>query len=111
MRVPLGLSGMKHLDRNEKSRFFAARSLPSNEVKGSAQNDRLLVYLSANRCKIGNLVVAKKYALMHPTFTFMVIFNRYKKVKYKVSKVILQKLRDLEEEIKDDLLAPRELLG
>ena len=86
---------MKHLDRNDISRFFAALR--------SAQNDRLLVYLPANRCKIVNLVMAKKYVLMHPTCTLMVIFNRYKKVKYKVSKLILQKLQDLEEEIQADL--------
>lgn len=40
---------------------------------------------------------------MHHTCTLMVIFNQYKKVKYKVSMVILQKLRDLEEEIEADL--------
>jgi hypothetical protein len=70
-----------------------------------------VVYLPANRCKIVHLVVAKKYALMHATCRLMVIFNGYKKVKYKVSKVILQKLRDLEEEIQENLGALGELLG
>jgi hypothetical protein len=41
----------------------------------------------------------------------MVILNRYKKAKYKVLKVILQKLRDLEEEIQADLRVLEDLLG
>jgi hypothetical protein len=47
---------------------------------------------------------------MHHTCTLMVIFNLYKTVKYKVSKVILQKLRDLEEVIEAYLRVLEELL-
>ncbi len=56
------------------------------------------------------LVVINNHILIHPTCTLMVIFNGYKKVKYKVSVVILQKLRVFEEEIQADLCALEEFL-